>query len=155
MLYPVSNCIFHFFSDLTKLIKLHLEQNEIREFKDQNVFCDLPKLLDIYLADNFLDAIHFNISCLHNLRFLNLERNHFRKVRREDMRMLDAFANSHEQKLEIDFNLNPFACSCELNPFAKWMVNTPVVLRNKERLTCKESRELSHFSYSKESNSND
>lgn len=37
-------------SNLTKLYKLHLEQNEIKNFKDDRVFCDLPNLHDIYLG---------------------------------------------------------------------------------------------------------
>lgn len=41
-------------SNLTKLIKLHLEQNEITSFKDPNVFCSLPQLEDLHLGDNAL-----------------------------------------------------------------------------------------------------
>lgn len=41
-------------SNLTKLIKLHLEQNEISSFKDPNLFCSLPQLEDLHLGDNAL-----------------------------------------------------------------------------------------------------
>lgn len=51
-------------SNLTKLIKLHLEQNEISKFKDKRVFCDLPALRDLHLGDNKLSQINFNILCL-------------------------------------------------------------------------------------------
>lgn len=37
-------------SDLKKLRKLHLEQNEIISFKDPRVFCDLTSLLDLHLG---------------------------------------------------------------------------------------------------------
>lgn len=37
-------------SNLTKLYKLHLEQNEIKNFRDDRVFCDLPNLHDLYLG---------------------------------------------------------------------------------------------------------
>lgn len=42
-------------SNLTKLIKLHLEQNEIKSFKDPNVFCSLPQLEDLHLGNNELE----------------------------------------------------------------------------------------------------
>ncbi|XP_033219388.1 uncharacterized protein LOC117174403 [Belonocnema kinseyi] len=124
-------------SDLTKLIKLHLEQNEISEFRDSNVFCDLPNLLDLHLGDNSLTALHFNLSCLHNLRFLDLQRNKFTKVMERDLRTLDTFAK-HNQSVMVDFSLNPFECSCRLNPFIKWMDRTKIIVRNKEHLMCTE-----------------
>lgn len=37
-------------SNLTKLYKLHLEQNEIKNFRDERVFCDLPDLHDLHLG---------------------------------------------------------------------------------------------------------
>lgn len=38
-------------SDLQELQKLHLEQNEISQFKDPSVFCDLPSLQDLHLGN--------------------------------------------------------------------------------------------------------
>ncbi|KAG5862466.1 hypothetical protein JTB14_019951 [Gonioctena quinquepunctata] len=38
-------------SNLTKLYKLHLEQNEIKNFRDDRVFCDLPDIHDLYLGE--------------------------------------------------------------------------------------------------------
>lgn len=46
-------------SNLTKLYKLHLEQNEIKSFKDDKVFCDLPNLHDLYLGETFLYRIAY------------------------------------------------------------------------------------------------
>lgn len=37
-------------SELQELRKLHLEQNEISQFKDPKVFCDLPNLQDLHLG---------------------------------------------------------------------------------------------------------
>lgn len=34
-------------SNLSKLEKLHLEQNEIWAFKNPNIFCNLPSLMDL------------------------------------------------------------------------------------------------------------
>lgn len=122
-------------SNLTQLIKLHLEQNEISEFRDSNVFCDLPNLLDLYLGDNTLTALHFNISCLHKLRFLDLQRNKFTNVVEHDLQAMDALIK-HNQSIAIDFTGNPLECSCKLNPFIKWMKKTKVFVRNKDNLMC-------------------
>ncbi|EFN76267.1 phospholipase A2 inhibitor [Harpegnathos saltator] len=131
-------------SNLTHLIKLHLEQNEISEFRDVNVFCDLPNLMDLYLGDNALSALHFNLSCLHNLRFLDLRRNKFTRVLERDLHIMDNLAK-HDREVSVDFSGNPFECSCKLNPFVKWMEKMTVFVRNTARMQCREgnvSREL-------------
>lgn len=129
-------------SNLTRLNKLHLEQNEITHFKDRNLFCDLPQLQDLHLGDNNLREINFNIMCLHHLRFLDLERNHFEMVNRHDMEVLDmvenaAGRNEIKTALMVDFNLNPFNCGCGLSEFVNWMRATNVSVRRKEQLKCR------------------
>ncbi|CAL7937813.1 unnamed protein product [Xylocopa violacea] len=126
-------------STLTQLMKLHLEQNEITEFRNTNVFCDLPNLLDLYLGDNALTTLHFNISCLHKLRFLDLQRNKFTKILERDLHAMDALIK-HNQNITVDFTGNPLECSCKLNPFIKWMNKTKVFVRNKDSLQCYEDR---------------
>ncbi|XP_078053171.1 trophoblast glycoprotein-like isoform X1 [Augochlora pura] len=128
-------------SNLAKLMKLHLEQNEISEFRDPNVFCDLPSILDLYLGDNSLTALHFNISCLPNLRFLDLQRNKFTKVLEHDLRAMDAIVE-HNKNIAVDLTGNPLECSCKLNPFIKWMNKTKVFIRNKDSLKCYEGKLL-------------
>lgn len=125
-------------SNLTRLMKLHLEQNEITHFKDKNVFCDLPSLQDLHLGDNNLKEINFNVKCLHHLRFLDLERNKFEMIRTEDMKVLESVENEHgrSEALIVDFNLNPFICDCALLEFVDWMRNTNVTVRRKDKLTC-------------------
>ncbi|XP_015181804.1 PREDICTED: toll-like receptor 5 [Polistes dominula] len=124
-------------SNLTQLMKLHLEQNEISEFKDPNVFCDLPNLLDLHLGDNALTGLHFNLSCLHKLRFLDLQRNKFTKVSDYDIRTMESVIKQN-QSFTVDFSKNSFECSCKLNPFIEWMNKTKVFVRNKNSLQCSE-----------------
>ncbi|KAI4477608.1 hypothetical protein M0804_012725 [Polistes exclamans] len=124
-------------SNLTQLMKLHLEQNEISEFKDPNVFCDLPNLLDLHLGDNALTGLHFNLSCLHKLRFLDLQRNKFTKILDSDIRTMESVIKQN-QSLTVDFSKNPLTCSCRLNPFIEWMNKTKVFIRNKSSLQCVE-----------------
>ncbi|XP_074096003.1 trophoblast glycoprotein isoform X1 [Cotesia typhae] len=127
-----------FNSHLDQLIKLHLEQNEISDFKDPNVFCNLPNLLDLHLGDNDLNALNFNLSCLHKLRFLDLQHNNFTKILEQDLKTLDTFAK-HNQSVTIDLSNNPFDCSCELNLFMKWMKKTKIFVRNKNLLRCNDN----------------
>lgn len=125
-------------SNLTKITKLHLEQNEILKFKDRNVFCDLPSLRDLHLGDNYLKEINFNLVCLTNLRFLDLERNKFKYVKIKDMNLMNTLQNSvgRRTNLTVDFTFNPFVCDCNLSAFADWIRGTNVSVRNKESLSC-------------------
>lgn len=118
-------------------MKLHLEQNEISEFRNANVFCDLPNLFDLHLGDNALSALHFNLSCLRNLRFLDLRRNKFTRVLERDLHTMENLVK-HNRSILVDFSDNPFECSCKLNPFIKWMKKTKVFIRNKNSLRCHE-----------------
>lgn len=123
-----------FNSDLSQLRKLHLEQNEITQFQDPRVFCDLPNLQDLHLGQNSLQGIHFELSCLTQLRFLDLERNKIRSLSDEDMATLDWFPE-HNRSLTIDISDNPLTCDC--HRFYSWLQNTKVEVRNKNKLHCR------------------
>lgn len=125
-------------SQLIKLEKLHLEQNEITHFKDRRVFCDLPALRDLHLGDNLLKDINFEVRCLKNLRFLDLERNKFEFVKTSDMRLLNELEERDNRSVDliVDFNLNPFVCDCKISSFRTWLQGTHVIVRNQESLMC-------------------
>lgn len=125
-------------SNLTKLKKLHLEQNEIVRFKDRNVFCDLPQLMDLYMGDNNLKEINFNIKCLQHLHFLDLERNRFETLNQRDMDALTMLSNlpGRTDELIVDFSRNPFQCDCSIFEFVKWLRDTNVTVRNRNGLMC-------------------
>ncbi|KAH8374627.1 hypothetical protein KR200_002273 [Drosophila serrata] len=125
-------------SQLVKLQKLHLEQNEITHFKDRNVFCDLPSLRDLHLGDNELRDLNFEVRCLNNMRFLDLERNKFGFVKPTDLRVLNELEDrpNRTANLIVDFNLNPFVCDCRIAPFRTWIPLTRVTVRNKDSLMC-------------------
>ncbi|XP_055377769.1 phospholipase A2 inhibitor isoform X2 [Condylostylus longicornis] len=140
-----------FQSNLTKLRKLHLEQNEISTFKDRKVFCDLINLNDLYLGDNWLQEINFDVKCLKKLRFLDLERNKFEYLKPKDLKLLDELEeNSRMERsidLIVDFKLNPFVCDCKIHQFHKWLNLTKVNVREKEKLVClKDGRNLERIS---------
>lgn len=125
-------------SNLTKLMKLHLEQNEIKSFRDPRVFCDLPSLRDLHLGDNLLKEINFNVVCLKNLRFLDLERNKFTHFRPKDLSTLDLLENlpNRDVNLIVDFTFNPIVCDCNVYNFQTWIEETKVTVRNVDDLVC-------------------
>lgn len=125
-------------SNLTKLTKLHLEQNEIKRFKDKRVFCDLPSLRDLHLGDNLLEELNFNVLCLNHLRFLDLERNKFTQMKLKDLNMLDILSKSQgrDSELIIDLTYNQLACDCTINNIQDWLKKTKVKIRNLDNLFC-------------------
>lgn len=125
-------------SNLSLLNKLHLEQNEIRNFRDVNVFCDLPSIKDLYLGDNYLTGLAFNVSCLKQIRFLDLERNNISSFSKKDLKQLEKLSFSYRHmSLIIDIGSNPFNCDENRNLY-DWMKSTNVTIRNKELLECRQ-----------------
>lgn len=121
-------------SNLTQLIKLHLEQNEITGFSDPQVFCDLPMLMDLHLGDNLLSRVDFNITCLRHLRFLDLERNRISGFSSKDLDILDSIPA--QNSFVIDLRGNHFLCDCNIANLYAWLQKTQVQVRNKEMLRC-------------------
>lgn len=130
-------------SNLTKLYKLHLEQNEIKNFGDKNVFCDLPSLKQLYLGDNLLPTINFNLTCLKKLEFLDLEQNNITKFSQNDLIKLDQLAYPHRTNMEpliVDISGNPLRCDTAIKNLYNWMQMTNVTVRNKEHLECHQNK---------------
>lgn len=124
-------------SNLTKLFKLHLEQNEIKTFKDRNVFCDLPNLQQLYLGDNYLPDLNFNVSCLKNLEFLDLEANNITRFTQAELDALDRLSFPFSNKtLIIDISRNKFRCDTSITKLYVWMHETNVTIRNRDHLQC-------------------
>lgn len=88
----------------------------------------------------FSFLVNFNISCIENLRFLDLERNRFESLKQHDINALQKVeqeqAVRRKEHLIIDFSMNPFSCDCTILPFIKWVSSTNSTVRGKERLVC-------------------
>jgi len=122
-------------SNLTSLIKVHLEQNEIWHFKNPKMFCNLPSLMDLYLGDNNLTDINFDFSCLRNLRFLDLRDN---RINTLSNYTLNKFADLPNEGAGVKFDLlgNPFNCDCNIADLLNWARTTKVDLLDKESYRC-------------------
>ena len=59
-----------------------------RTIGDFDMFCQLASLEELYLGDNQLQGVEFDLGCLRNLRHLDLEYN---KIRRFDNSTLRTF----------------------------------------------------------------
>lgn len=126
-------------SNLTKLYKLHLEQNEIKYFKDENVFCDLPDLHDIYLGQNNIPRLNFNIRCLKRLRYLDLEDNNITKFSESDLSAFDSKVTG-TNSFTLEIRGNPFRCDQAIRNLYNWLLKTQVVIRNKDHLECHQAK---------------
>ncbi|CAG9859560.1 unnamed protein product [Phyllotreta striolata] len=128
-------------SNLTKLYKLHLEWNEIRNFKDQRVFCDLPNLHDIYLGDNYIPSLNFNVTCLPKLRYLDLESNNITKFTQSDLDRLDVLAYpNRKDNLTLNIGSNPFRCDTAIKNLYNWLHKTNVMVKNRDTLQCHQTK---------------
>ncbi|EFX80004.1 trophoblast glycoprotein-like [Daphnia pulex] len=122
-------------SNLTKLSKVHLEQNEIWSIKNPNIFCSLPSLMDIQLGDNNISEMNFNVGCIQNLRFIDLRNN---KIHNLSNNTLSKFEELPEQGLGVKLDLmgNPFICDCQIADLLNWLRTTKVDVLEKESYSC-------------------
>ncbi|VVC30165.1 Leucine-rich repeat,Leucine-rich repeat domain, L domain-like,Leucine-rich repeat, typical subtype [Cinara cedri] len=128
-------------SNLTRLAKLHLEHNKISSIKEPRVFCPLSNLLDLHLSNNLLTGIHFDISCMSHLRFIDLESNRIRGFHEEDLAILDSAAvrsKLNNSTFAVDLTFNPFSCGCNIEIIYNWKRNTNVIVRNGDLIVCRQ-----------------
>lgn len=76
-------------TQLSKLTKLHMEQNEITHFNNSNIFCNLPALMDLHIADNNVSKIDLNLECFDDLRFFDLRDNNIQQLPNSTLAYLD------------------------------------------------------------------
>jgi len=124
------------YSNLSRLAKLHLEQNEMSVIIEPSVFCQLPRLLDLHLSNNQLTGIDFDVNCMSHLRFIDLEGNHIRGLSKEQLSALDNSVQSNNKSLAIDLSNNPFSCGCNVENLYSWFRTTKVYVRNSDLIKC-------------------
>lgn len=121
-------------SNMTKLYKLHLEQNEIWDISE-DLFCSLPNLSQLYLADNQLSDINFDLNCLKSLRHVDLQGNKIKRLDQATLDKIDSYFARGGIERKLDLYENPFVCDCHLRTFYDWLLNTKI-LYEKDKLKC-------------------
>ena len=118
-----------------------MEDNEIELIQDQNLFCDLTSLREIYLANNFLSDLNVNLTCLPQLSYINLSRNQIRHITTQSYiyGLLNS-VNTEGDELRLDLSDNPFICDCNLQLYIEWVKNAtrrnPDRVYHRDRLNC-------------------
>ncbi|XP_037082864.1 SLIT and NTRK-like protein 3 [Pollicipes pollicipes] len=120
-------------SMLTRLKKLHLEQNELRGVRDPKIFCTLPSLEHLYLGSNRLTDIDLDLLCLQRLAYVDLEYNSILRLDSNATALLDKLT-ARNANFAVKLVGNPFFCDCKIKPFYRWLLMT-------------ETRALYHESY--------
>ncbi|XP_037080335.1 asporin-like [Pollicipes pollicipes] len=141
--YMVSLEIIFQGSMLTKLKKLHLEQNEIWNLRDPRTFCHLPSLEHLYLGSNRFTGVDMDLQCLNKISFLDLEYNSIRRLDGNATARLDQLA-AKNPNFAVKLAMNPFYCDCDIKDFFEWMQTTRVRLVGSEMYRCFEGRPASN-----------
>jgi len=91
--------------------------------EEEDIFCYLPSLQQLYLGTNELNSIHFKLDCLKYLTYLDLGYNRFRKLDDRTRETLDELAKTNPD-FQVNFRGNAFICDCRLLETQNWMRNT-------------------------------
>ena len=126
-----------YMSDLSLVVKLHLEQNEIYTIgKNARIFCELKALQQLYLGDNKLSDLDFRLDCMPDLTYVDLQRNMIKRLSEDAMRRIDQKLNYSLKPITVDFLQNPFACDCLSKSFINWLQSTNVTVRDLQIYRC-------------------
>lgn len=117
---------------LAKLRILHLENNQIKQFPHEMVFCSLPSLQRLYLAYNFLTDIRINFTCTSRIRTLDVSFNHIKNLDNISSSFLDHVTRG----FHVNLTGNPFRCDCQMAHFFNWFQRTPLFVINRESYYC-------------------
>jgi len=124
-----------YMSDLGLLLKLHLEQNEIYTIgRNASIFCQLPCFEQLYLGDNRLSDLDFDLHCMSDIHYIDLQHNSINQLSVDAMERLDKFVEN--SKLTLELQQNPFMCDCFSSRFLKWLNTTKVTLRDLPEYKC-------------------
>lgn len=117
------------FSGLQTLKLLDLSSNQIHTFSTR-LFSDMINLEILNLEDNWIPGLDgIILSKAKQLRSLVLSNNMISVVNEESMKGLESLT-------EINFNNNPFACTCDLRWFRRWVDKTKTFVRDLKKYKC-------------------
>ncbi|XP_076158362.1 trophoblast glycoprotein a [Alosa pseudoharengus] len=118
-------------SALSSLQGLDLSGNGLIYLPDY-IFSHLGSLRRLQLANNSLVALHNGtFASLERLEELDLTLNAFRTFREEALREFDRLPWAR-----LHLGLNPYTCTCGIEPFAAWLNESQARVADADRLVC-------------------
>ncbi|XP_060589565.1 toll-like receptor 4 [Ruditapes philippinarum] len=119
------------FESAQKLRTLDLSNNGIGASLHSDVFANLSQLQYLYLSNNKLTNISFEISHLKELKYLDLSFNHLEEVCKKARRSLD---NIKDVTLNLQYN--SMKCTCRNIKFVKWLEENKNKIKNLYDTNC-------------------
>ena len=128
------------FAHNRKLRVLDLSSNGI-PFLPDDIFISNELLQYLDLSRNLLEQVHFKLSHLHNMKYLDLSFNAIKRLDERSRQALDALVVSSLQlhtirELNISLEGNPFSCDCESLPFLEWFVASAIFTFTRHTYQC-------------------
>ena len=128
------------FAHNKKLRVLDLSSNGI-PFLPDDIFISNELLQNLDLSRNLLEQVHFKISHLYNMKFLDLSFNAIKRLDARSREALDALGASSLQlhtirELNISLEGHPFSCDCESLPFLEWFVASAIFTFTRHKYQC-------------------
>ncbi|RWS11490.1 trophoblast glycoprotein-like isoform X1 [Dinothrombium tinctorium] len=119
-------------AELTKLKVLHLESNSIQSFPHEFVFCSLPSLQKLYLANNLLMDIRLNFTCTPKMMVLDVSDNFILTLNNDSL----TFLEETSPIFHLNLTRNPFKCDCHFVDFFEWLKITKVWIFGQKTFHC-------------------
>lgn len=117
------------FAGLKQLKFLDLSSNQIHTFPS-SLFRDMDSLENLSLRDNWISGWKGNsLSLSSSLHYLDLSNNRIAIIGEETMKGMQSLKT-------VNFTNNPFACTCDLRWFRKWIRSTNTTISSVEKYQC-------------------
>ena len=132
------------FRNNSKLISLNLAYNDL-VYLPEKVFQFNRRLQQLDLTGNKITQIHFKISELTYLIYIDFRSNLINNLDASSRRQINMLYNNKQtyknimgtnKKIVIDLRDNPFSCSCHSLDFIRWFVNSPVFDDSRDEYFC-------------------
>ena len=135
-----TNFVFRYFTNLTVL---DLSSNDIKTLP-QYIFANLSRLKYLNLSMNSLRFVHFRISHMKNLHYLDLSENLISQFEQEFQMELQS-SRSSSPNFTVNMLSNPFQCSCDTRSFFWWMHEKRDMFSQFENYSCTYNNNLTTF----------
>lgn len=134
------NPFYALFRKNKKLNMIDMSFNKLTVLPTDTFICN-NDLQQLYLSNNFIREITFNISHLINLTTLDLRFNSIKAFNETSRRFLTSlYENQTEAHNNVSFELllegNPLSCECSSLEFLQWFMSSPILTNTRHNYHC-------------------